>query len=448
MLKEARVSPAEVDLVQEYIVKYLTMLNDFLSKENVSLPPPELKFMDNYASVWLGRCSWYAFVSAIRNGDRGRTVIQLQKSILHDAKTLERVVAHEMCHHAEFLHDKFKRGQELLSSYGNLSSSLLFGESHGKEFWKYADHINSIEGSGFITQKSDEAYVQQRRKREYLLLLWPHGSGFRWTYALKLTTQNKFRMKYLAQLKDGRFTITDDLSLTQNLPTFKSSTRNIAVGQSTPEQVEYLKGLYDNGKKFDEVGTLTEAATYHTYDYKEEYTLPAGTTLYHGSPEPFASSIKSSKKLRGRNDTKLGLGMMDEGGMIWFSTAHSGADYWAGGPEAGAEEFKSHGQVFQYKLAEPAKIVNRYYKLNEKQAQDLNDILGIPDYKRLSEGDSLNTAVSRAGVSGRTKFQTYKTQRGTMYLIWPLVLDYLGAAGIDYQGTIAIAADELEIADE
>jgi hypothetical protein len=229
------------------------MLNSFLSGEDDSLPPPGLKFVDHYAAKWLGRCSWFAFVSAIRNGNRGRTVIELQKSILSDEKTMERVVAHEMCHHAEYLHDKFRRGQQLLGTYGNLSSRLLFGDSHGKEFWKYADHINSVVGSGFITQKSDEAYVQDRTKKEYLLLIYPYGSGFRWTYTLRLTPKNEVRLKYFAQMKDGRFVISDDLSLTNGISTFKLS-GNIPVGQSKPEQVEYLKELYDKGKKWNEVG--------------------------------------------------------------------------------------------------------------------------------------------------------------------------------------------------
>lgn len=219
------------------------------------------------------------------------------------------------------------------------------------------------------------------------------------------------------------------------------------VMRGKPEEEELV--IDGNLVSFHTLRPLTEAISAPKQDI---YTLPAGTKLYHGSPEPFSTQIRTSKKLLGKSPQKLGGGTLSEGGLIWFSLDPGMARDFARGVESQRSEFEKEGSVFYYALRKPVKVISRRHEVNEKEARDLNDLLGIPDYKSLKAGDNLETAAYRAHASGRKKFDTYASRRpgsefeNTMYVIWPLILNYFGADGIDHSGMhIGLAADSLDV---
>jgi len=75
--------------VEDLVDKYMDMLD-------VVGMTPRVVVRDNLGSKWLGRTVWTP-------RDPETTVVQLQRSVLDDPGTLERVLAHEMIHHKEML---------------------------------------------------------------------------------------------------------------------------------------------------------------------------------------------------------------------------------------------------------------------------------------------------------------------------------------------------------
>lgn len=129
---------------------------------------PAFAVRNNLSSKWLGRCH--------KGGPgfrRPRNLIELQKKIFHDETTLARIVAHEMCHHAEFL--LMDRNDLALAKIG-------VWDSHGPRWQAFADKVNQAMGADFVTVTSDSSVVLAPKTRPYLMMLtW---SGTRLGYAI------------------------------------------------------------------------------------------------------------------------------------------------------------------------------------------------------------------------------------------------------------------------
>lgn len=154
--------------VQIYVEKYLRILG--ASGETL----PSLRVQDNIASRWLGITHWVA--SAPKT-----TTITIQQSVLGDAKTLERIVAHEVVHHVELV----------TMTPAEIANQRLLGKryriSHGKRFRQLAGIVNKAVGDpSFVTEASDQSYaVATQRKQPYYLLITAPGRygphyGFAW----------------------------------------------------------------------------------------------------------------------------------------------------------------------------------------------------------------------------------------------------------------------------
>jgi len=123
---------------------------------------PRVVIRDNLGSRWLGRDKW-------TERDPNTSTIELQRRILDDPRTLERVVAHEMVHHANamgFTDEQIARMRIGISPMG-----------HGRDFLELADRINAIKGDGFVTVVSDADYVYAETSRPYLLLIVELSDG-------------------------------------------------------------------------------------------------------------------------------------------------------------------------------------------------------------------------------------------------------------------------------
>jgi hypothetical protein len=135
---------------------------------------PDVVVQDNVGSRWLGRWSmrWKA-------GLPGRPVIQIQRSVLPDQRTLERVVAHEVVHHVQYL--------QIDPAEFNLLRLGIRPIGHGTSFRRIAAVLNERIGEGFVTEKSDQEYVVAPSGKRILLLISPTRVGrLGWQWATRL----------------------------------------------------------------------------------------------------------------------------------------------------------------------------------------------------------------------------------------------------------------------
>jgi hypothetical protein len=151
--------------VGRYVTKYLAILG-------VHGEPPVVRLRDNLGARWLGRSTW----SPSRPDT---TLLELQRSILGDDRTLERVVAHEVIHHRDAL--AMSEGEVALLRLG------IKPESHDATFREGAARINAIMGTDFVTEASDQEYKQTRPRKEFVVLVTPLPDGrLGWTWAVRL----------------------------------------------------------------------------------------------------------------------------------------------------------------------------------------------------------------------------------------------------------------------
>lgn len=211
-----RVTPAQLEKIREYAKKYARILG-------VSVLP-EVRIQDNVGSKWLGRTLFYA-------SHPETTLMQLQRSILNDDETLERVIAHEMVHHAEFLE---------LDAHA--VSMLKFGikpPSHGKRFHELAAKINASTRNDFVTEVSDSSYVT-KVKSYYVLIRTLHDG--RLAYAIAVSPSRKMKKAIeLVLYQGGKYVKTDDPAFTQG-PRIGDNRWAVPL---VPEHRERLKALFD-----------------------------------------------------------------------------------------------------------------------------------------------------------------------------------------------------------
>lgn len=154
--------------IRDLVRTYLSMLGIDAVEE------PDVILQSDTGSRWLGRWSmkW-------RKGLPGRPVIQIQRSVLSDPRTLERVVAHEVVHHVQYL--QMDPAEIQLVKLG------LRPVGHGPAFQQLAAILNGKVGEGFVTEKSDQEYVVMPSGKRILLLISPTRIGrLGWQWATRL----------------------------------------------------------------------------------------------------------------------------------------------------------------------------------------------------------------------------------------------------------------------
>jgi len=212
-----------LQLIDEYVAKYL----DVLGFEGAL---PVIKIVDRLSVPWLGQCEW-----STRRPET--TTIYLQKRILGDPDTLERVVAHEVVHHVEALSITV---QELaLVKFG------IRPPEHGQRFEELAALVNEAVGAGYVSRGSDESFVEAKT-RPYLLLIMPPGSVVRdrWGYAraVKLGPKTKPRVERILAREPARLVYVDDPKWIKGP---KIGEGGYSVPRSDSEQAE-LADLYEH----------------------------------------------------------------------------------------------------------------------------------------------------------------------------------------------------------
>jgi hypothetical protein len=156
---------------------------------------PKFKIANNLSSKDLGTCIYSP-------KDPSTTTIRLQKRILGDEVTLERILAHELIHHADFITNPTSRSKLLNQIDGG----------HGKFFKQYAAKINSVKGADFVTEKSDGSYIEEDNQTEFFILISPLNNNLGWSYTVRPSTKQREYIKRqlaeksrLIKVKDRRF---------------------------------------------------------------------------------------------------------------------------------------------------------------------------------------------------------------------------------------------------
>lgn len=164
-------------------------------------PPPRWQLKNNLGPKWLGRCVWAPSMPET-------CTILVQKIATTDPRTLERVAAHELCHHAEFLGGV----ATFTARYGAgppdkvmrfVSTMMRAQASHAEPFLAGAAKVNAVMGKDFVTVKSDESYATSETGRPFYVLVGPISPGsvrIGWAWSARLSDE---AVRYV-QLKVGK----------------------------------------------------------------------------------------------------------------------------------------------------------------------------------------------------------------------------------------------------
>jgi hypothetical protein len=188
---------------------------------------------------------------------------------------------------------------------------------------------------------------------------------------------------------------------------------------------------------------------------REVYKVPSGTMLYHGAHGDSAKKIiEGGSQLKSNLPYRSSGGTTDEGGLIWLGDKETALDFAESraDPMAVFEEQRrtgqkrKPGQVFAVTTDKPLKLVSRNYTMTQKEAEALNEALGLPEYKHLQKGYTLEIASSRAHDYRASNIDRYKMEHvGEISSPWPVILRTLKADGF-YDGSgIALSAEALPV---
>ena len=182
------------------------------------------------------------------------------------------------------------------------------------------------------------------------------------------------------------------------------------------------------------------------------YIIPAGTELFHGAHETRANEIlQSGSILKSKRNITSGGGLLTEGNLLWFgdkdmATRHARSEIDVMKAEWDREKgvVRNPGKVFVTISNKPLRLVGKNFKMTEKQAIKLNRALGLPKYKSLHKGDSLDLASYRAHEYQRSNVERYRTESGERSSPWPIILKELGFDGYYDMSGVALNLDEIQ----
>lgn len=206
------------------------------------LPMPKLVVKNTLTGNWLG-LHWFRLKGDV---NERQAELRLQRKIMTHELTLERVVAHEMVHHAVAI--TYTPAEiERYRLYPKLYSG------HGKAFLEGAARVNALKGKDFVTVTSDSEYVIAPNTKPYYVFIVDLNAGgssgtpsLAWAWAAKLTPRMSAYLNLSTFQCQGRLVkTTDDMWLNTNA---KIGSGKIAK-PLTPEVREKLAKLYEEGKR-------------------------------------------------------------------------------------------------------------------------------------------------------------------------------------------------------
>lgn len=203
------------------------------------LPLPEFKIVNSPRSKWLGQCVWkWGLNKEGQPYGADNTEIALQKSLMVSEESLQRIIAHELCHHEHFL---LKDKPELMKlGYHTFKFLHARRDGHGSEFKEVANRFNAKYGKDYVTRTSDEALVVNRGVKPYFLLIWDTGKKLVYSQAARLSSKQKAYIER-HDCREYRLVRTDDPEFIHG-----SSIGNGWRIPSTPERKETIQKLWES----------------------------------------------------------------------------------------------------------------------------------------------------------------------------------------------------------
>ena len=157
------------------------------------LPKPIIKIINHQRITYLGQCTWKVlYFHYNQTLDMPETTtIAIQKAILGDENTLKRVLAHELCHHADDLINNKnyleKNGFFAFKRRAKMYGSML---SHGPNWQAFANLFNEKYGLNFVTEKSDTlSYIISDLEKPYYVLMAKTSDRNLFQHSIRLTPQ-------------------------------------------------------------------------------------------------------------------------------------------------------------------------------------------------------------------------------------------------------------------
>lgn len=151
----------------------------FMPHLTPGLPHPTVRVVNSLGTPWLARDLWVP--------GEGNTVIEIQKAVVNDRTTLERIIAHELVHHDIFLTEWLP-----LSGSKNINQLMNIEGGHGAKFKTRADKLNAIFGPDFVTETSDAAMVEEEAGTPYYVLLKMNAPGqISWAYCVRPSARQR-----------------------------------------------------------------------------------------------------------------------------------------------------------------------------------------------------------------------------------------------------------------
>lgn len=256
---EAAVSVMEVEKsVKKFLDKFFKEYN---------LPVPRIKIVNNVGSKWLGRCGYNPGI------DKNNSILEVQKRITGNENTLDRIIAHELIHHLDFM-SKFAHPEHGDENWKKLNQMRRLGFSddpHGKFFKEWAAKINAVMGKDYVTEKSDETYVVESDK-DFFVLLYPLNKdlqkiGWAWTVRPSTDQQQVIKQKIL---EGAKLFLARDEKFTQGAKIKKYGGFSIPTKKEFQDQ---LKDMYTSGKSAEPAWLKTPMLTHNNppSSYSEKF---------------------------------------------------------------------------------------------------------------------------------------------------------------------------------
>lgn len=222
--------------VEEAIKK---ILDRFFKEYN--LPIPRIKIVNQVSSNWLGRCTYNPSV------DKNNTTIEIQKRVTADEKSLDRILAHELIHHFEFIM-KFghpELGEKAFEQEKLLRKYRLHDSGHGKTFHEMAAKINAVMGTDYVTEKSDQTYVTELDKEFYVIVTPVQSGKFGYAWMLRPSRNQQEQVQKWIMERKARIFMTKNERFTHGVTIKKFGPVSVPRDEETQK---LLKEMYESGK--------------------------------------------------------------------------------------------------------------------------------------------------------------------------------------------------------
>jgi hypothetical protein len=197
---------------------------------------PDIAVRDNLGSKWLAVTVWDPKMPET-------STIVIQKTALADARTVDKIVAHEIIHHINFLRMDPTERALLTRRRGSLS------DGHDQAFWRLADRVNAEMGGDFVTERSSQDYALAENEKVFHVLIEPlRGDKIGWSWISKLTPQAKEEVRRReAGAKNPLAVVeTTDVRLTRGVKLKKYGGCSVARAGSDEEAI--LRELYESAQ--------------------------------------------------------------------------------------------------------------------------------------------------------------------------------------------------------